>query len=70
MNKERLKSKVRYEPPQVELINLGGHLHLLESFSIEGGTMDDWNGGDPLDTELGDLSRGADWGDGGGVLTD
>ncbi len=71
MNKERLKSKVRYEPPQVELINLGRHLHLLESFSIEGGTMDDWNGdSDPLDTELGDLSGGADWGNGGGVLTD
>ncbi len=71
MNKERQRSKVCYELPQVELINLGRHLHLLESFSIEGGSMDDWNGdSDLLDTELGNFAGGADWNRGNGLTTD
>ncbi len=64
--KNELGLRVRYEPPEAELIKLGKQLRLLASFSLQGG-MDDWNEGDLLEEELGEEGGASDWGNGGGL---
>ncbi len=69
MTKAKTMSKVRYEPPEVEVFHLGLPLDFLESFSTQSGG-NDWNEGDLLDSELGEVAGGTDWGLGGGLNTD
>ncbi len=81
MTKTKTMSKVRYEPPEVEFFHLGRPLDFLESFSTTESSLKDWDTGDLLDSELGNLSRGTDselgnlsrgtdWGLGGSLNTD